>query len=161
MNNQEEKDEVAVEETPVEDTAETAAEETQTEPETVEEDEKQSGNSDPLRVSQKGVKLAAEPKIDPDKKPNFVCLYIAIAVFALGVVSLALTFGLAFVVPNAGIYFLVGAMIAELAAISFCNAQKSNGKHKLTIVFKVLSYVVLFAAVLIFAIGTGIVAANK
>ncbi|MDE7300763.1 MAG: hypothetical protein K2N47_01190, partial [Clostridia bacterium] len=137
---------------------ETTVEEIQTE--TVAESEKQDDNSDPLRVSN-GAKLYDEPKIDPDKKPNFVCLYIAIAVFALGAVSLALAIGLAYVIPNAGIYFLVGAMIAELAAISFCNAQKNNGKHKLTFVFKVLSYVVLFAAVLIFAIGTGISAANK
>ena len=176
MDNQEEKNEAATEETAVgvaaetdaETRAETDAEQTQAEPETLEEvkteiadEDEKTDRLDPLRVSGKGVKLAAEPNIDPDKKPNFICLYIAIAVFALGVVSLALAIGLAFVVTNVGIYFLVGSMVAELAAISFCNAQKQNGQHKLTKVFKVLSYVVLFAAVIIFAVGTSISATNK
>lgn len=168
MDNHEEKDEAFVEETAIEDTAETSAEETQAETEVeevqteaVEDEEKQADNTDPLRVSGKGVKLAAEPKMDTDKKPNFICLYIAIAVFALGVVLFGLSIGLAFVVANVGVYLLIGSMVAELAAISFCNAQKTNGQHKLTIVFKVLSYIVMFAAVIIFAVATGVGASNK
>lgn len=88
----------------------------------------------------------------PEKKNNFVRLYISIACFAAGVVL----FILSFVIKGGkvGVYLLISSMICELAAVTFTNAQKRVNETTVTKVFRYLSYAVMIAGLIVFVIGT-------
>lgn len=94
-----------------------------------------------------------------DKKINFIRLYISIGCFAVGVIL----FILSFVIKggNAGVYLLISSMIAELAAVTFTNAQKRISETVLVKVFRYLSYAVMIAGLIVFVIGTGMSTTKK
>ena len=88
---------------------------------------------------------------------SFLFLYIAIGCFAAGLIL----FVLSFFIKGAGVYFIISAMICELAAVSFINAQKRKANNKLCFVFTILSYVVMAAALAVFIAGMSVGSANK
>lgn len=94
-----------------------------------------------------------EEKEETEK--NYNLFYIALGCFGVGCILFILTIVFTFVVKNGiAIYFLVSSMICELAAVSFLNGQKQKfGEEKREFVFKILSYVVMLAALIIFLMG--------
>lgn len=90
-------------------------------------------------------------------KKNLLFLYIAIGCFAAGCVLL----GISFAVKGAGVYMLIASMISELAAVSFLNAQKRNGENLACKIIRILSYVVMVAAIIIVVIGMSVSSSAK
>lgn len=97
------------------------------------------------------VKNVDEPQ--PEKKNNFIRLYISIGCFAAGVVLFILSFFIKG--GSAGVYLLISSMICELAAVTFTNAQKRVNETKLVKIFRYLSYGVMIAGLIVFTIGMG------
>ena len=93
-------------------------------------------------------KQTQETEQNPQEK-NFLFFYIAIGCFAVG----AVLFGLAFAIKNAGPYMLFASMISELACVTFLNAQKKKYHFVWVKVLRVLSYVVMGAALAIVILG--------
>ena len=102
---------------------------------------------------------APQEDLQQEKPQNgsFWCLYVAIGCFAVGCVLFALSFILTVAIKGAGVYLLIASMILELAAASFLNAQKRKKETTLCKVIKVLSYVVMGAAIIVVVIGMSIV----
>lgn len=98
--------------------------------------------------------LTEQENAQPEKKANFIRLYISIGCFAVGVIL----FILSFVIKGGkvGVYLLISSMIAELAAVTFTNAQKRVSETVLVKVFRYLSYAVMIAGLIVFIIGTGV-----
>lgn len=92
-----------------------------------------------------------------EEKPSFIFLYIAIGCFAVGALLLALSF----FIKGAGVYMLIACMISELAAVSFLNGQKRKGENTACRVIRILSYVIMAAALIICVIGVSVTQPSK
>ena len=102
-----------------------------------------------------------EEPADEGKK-SFLNLYIAIGGFAVGCILFILSLTAAPKIGgSAGVYFLIASMISELASVSFLNAQKRKAETKLRLIFTILSYVVMAAALGIFIAGMSVGSANN
>lgn len=100
---------------------------------------------------------AEENKPEESGKKNLVYFYISIGCFALGCVL----FGISFAIKGAGVYLLISSMISTLASVSFLNAQKKHGETAACKVIRILSYVVMAAALIVFVIGMSVSASAK
>lgn len=98
-----------------------------------------------------------QPDGDDGGKKNLVCFYVAIGCFVLG----CILFALSFVIRGAGVYMLIASMISELAAVSFLNGQKKYGVNTACKVIRILSYVVMAAAIIVVVIGMSVTATAK
>lgn len=98
-----------------------------------------------------------ESKPEESGKTSLVYFYIAIGCFALGCVL----FGISFAIKGAGVYLLISSMISTLASVSFLNAQKKHGETAACKVIRILSYVVMAAALIVFVIGMSVSASAK
>lgn len=81
---------------------------------------------------------------------KYLFMYIALGCFLLGCVL----FALSFFIHGAGVYLLISSMISELACLSFINAQKRKVMTAACRVTQILAYVIMFAAVIVFVLGT-------
>ncbi len=88
---------------------------------------------------------------------NFTLLYIAIGCFSVSCITLAL----AFFIKNAGVFMLIASLLCSLAAVSFLNGQKRKAYNTLCKVIRILSYVVMVAALAVFIIGASIAGSAK
>lgn len=100
---------------------------------------------------------AEESKPEESGKKSLICFYIAIGCFALGCVL----FGISFAIKGAGVYLLISSMISSLASVSFLNAQKKYGENAACNVIRILSYLVMTAALIVFVIGMSVSASAK
>lgn len=100
---------------------------------------------------------AEKSKPEENGKKSLICFYIAIGCFALGCVL----FGISFAIKGAGVYLLISSMISTLASVSFLNAQKKHGETAACKVIRILSYVVMAAALIVFVIGMSVSASAK
>ncbi len=74
--------------------------------------------------------------------------FVAIGLAAAGAVALGVSFTVL------GIYALIASMLFEISAITFVNLQAKKNDLKWLIYVKIVSYVLFFAALLIFVGGT-------
>ena len=97
-----------------------------------------------------------EQQSDEDAK-NFTLLYVAIGCFAVS----CITFALAFLIKYAGVYMLIASLLCSLAAVSFLNGQKRKAYNTLCKVLRILSYVIMVAALAVFIIGASLAGSAK
>ena len=88
---------------------------------------------------------------------NFTLLYVAIGCLAVSCIA----FALAFIIKNAGVYMLIASLLCSLASVSFLNAQKRKAYNKLCLVIRILSYVIMVAALAVFVIGASLAGTAK
>ncbi|MCM1437603.1 MAG: hypothetical protein NC131_00125 [Roseburia sp.] len=100
-------------------------------------------------MSDKQLKNEEQPE---EGAKNFTFMYVAIGCFA----AACILFALAFLIKNAGVYMLIASLISSLAAVSFLNAQKRKSYNTVCKVIKILSYVVMIAALAVFVIGAAV-----
>lgn len=99
---------------------------------------------------------------EPTGYKKWLCLYCAIGCFAVGVILFALAIGLTFGgIKNVGVYLIIASMMCELASVSFLNAQKRYATNKACTIFRVLSYIVMFAGLIFVLVGMGLSASQK
>ena len=84
-------------------------------------------------------------------------MYIAMGCFAVGCILL----GLSFVIKGVGVHLLIASMVSELTSVTFLNAQKRRVETKACKVIRILSYVVMAVALIIFVVGAGFGQTNK
>lgn len=97
-------------------------------------------------------------KSTEEGEKNFTLLYVAAGCFAAACVL----FALAIILPLANVkgisvYMLIASMVTSLAAVSFINGQKRKATNKLCKIFLILGYVIMFASVAVFIIGSATV----
>lgn len=85
-----------------------------------------------------------------------IYFYISLGCFIVGCILFALVLVFTFAVKNGtAVYFIIASMVSELASVSFLNAMKQKGYDgKLRMIFVILSYIVMGAALIIFLMGT-------
>ncbi len=95
----------------------------------------------------------AQEEQTPQEK-NYLFFYISIGCFAFGV----LAFILAFVISGIGTYMLFASMIAELASVTFLNAQKKKYDLKWIMILRIASYIIMGVALVIVIFGISVAA---
>ncbi len=110
-----------------------------------------------------------ENKTDKEQTPveegkkNYTLLYIAIGCLAVSAVLFALAFILSGLTPlkGAGVYLLIASMLFALASASFLNGQKRKSYNTVCKIVRVLSYVLMVAALAVFVIGASLAGTAK
>lgn len=109
-------------------------------------------HADGKKAGESDAKISADSQPTSDGKPqggDKLYFFIALGAFAVGLVL----FILSFAVGESGTTLLFISMLAELAGVSFLNAQKRRGEFTACKVLRYACYAVMIIAIAIVIIG--------